>query len=347
MSKKANPTVIGGFVLGAMALVVAGVLAFGSGTLFRQAETFVSFFKGSVQGLTVGAPVSFRGVNIGKVSKILVNINPENEEIQIPVLMTFEADRISYTGTTKFRDLTIKRLIERGLRAQLVAQSLVTGQLMIELDFHPKSEIRYVGALPEYPELPTVPSDLEKLLKRVEEIPLEKIADSLSEILTAVKNITTSGHLDKIIENLAKVTRHLDQLVLNLDRQVQPVSRSITDTMESATDLVAGTNERIESISQQLAAAIDQADRLLRQIQAEATGIGDAIQKTAKTTQVTLNAAETATHRIGRMVASDSPLMYNLTSTLQQIATAAKALRNLAEYLERHPEALLQGKGGY
>ena len=84
MSSKANPTAIGAFVIGALAIAIGGVVALGGGKFFKDTTTYVMFFDSSVSGLRVGAPVEFRGVNVGSVTKILGTIG-EDLEIQIPV----------------------------------------------------------------------------------------------------------------------------------------------------------------------------------------------------------------------------------------------------------------------
>ncbi|PIU30854.1 MAG: hypothetical protein COT06_11295 [Syntrophobacteraceae bacterium CG07_land_8_20_14_0_80_61_8] len=347
MSKQANPKIIGLFVLGAIVLSIAGVLLFGAGTLFQRTRTFVTFFEGSVKGLAVGAPVAFRGVNMGKVSKILLSVDAEGKQIQIPVLLTFQPDQVSLSGESRLPVMNIEALIERGLRAQLVAQSLVTGQLMIELDFHPGTEARYVKGMPEYPELPTVPSDLEQLMKRVGELPLETIANSLSEILTQVKDITNSGNLNKILENVAALTGNADQLLISLNRELQPAAKSLTSAMDEVNGLVTDSRQQVKATLERLEAAIAQADRLFRSLQDDAGRITVAAEQTATAARATLSTTNSSVDRIGRLAAPDSPVLNQLTKALRELSASAKALRGLADYLERHPEALLRGKSGH
>lgn len=346
MSKQANPKIIGLFVLGAMALSIAGVLLFGAGTLFQRTRTFVTFFEGSVKGLNVGAPVAFRGVNIGKVSQILVDYDAKTQQIRIPVLMTMQPDKVNVASNETLPVLPIETLIERGLRAKLVAQSLVTGQLMIELDFYPGTEPRYVKAMTEYPELPTVPSDLEQLLKRVEELPLETIANSLSEILTQVKELTGSGDLNKILANVAALTGDADQLLISLNRELQPAAKSLTSAMDGVNALVTDSRQQVKTTLEQLEATIAQADRLFHSLQDDAGRITVAAEQTATAARTTLGTANTSVDRIGRLAAPDSPVLNQLNKALQELAASARALRGLTEYMERHPEALLRGKSG-
>jgi paraquat-inducible protein B len=96
--KRANPAVIGGFVIGAVALLVIGLLVFGGAGWFVQRDTFIAYFPGSVKGLHVGAPVDFRGVTIGQVKEIRVLFDPRQLDARIPVIMELDATQIDVAG---------------------------------------------------------------------------------------------------------------------------------------------------------------------------------------------------------------------------------------------------------
>src|SRR5207249_5081533 len=144
MGKKASPAIIGAFVLGAIALGVFGVLMFGSGRFFRNTARFVVFFPGTVDGLSVGAPVKVKGVEVGSVTDIRLRVagagtvNPKEmaEGIRIPVFIEVDNDKLSNLGANS-RNLnnpqTVKDLIAGGLRAQLATQSILTGLLFVQL----------------------------------------------------------------------------------------------------------------------------------------------------------------------------------------------------------------------
>ena len=141
MSKKASSTLIGGFVVGAAALTVAAVLIFGSGGFLKNKSAYVLYFDGNVAGLNVGAPVAFRGVTIGSVSKIVINFDTNDHSLRIPVFVELDTDKIKFVGGTSpniSEDSIVLDLVNRGLRAQLKVQSLVTGLLYVEFGFHPE-----------------------------------------------------------------------------------------------------------------------------------------------------------------------------------------------------------------
>src|SRR5512143_1986566 len=95
MSKKANKTLIGAFVVGAIALIIAGVVIFGSGKLFAPVRKFVMVFAGSVKGLNVGSAVIFRGVKIGAVTDIQLRVDPKNMTAVIPVYVEIDPRKIT------------------------------------------------------------------------------------------------------------------------------------------------------------------------------------------------------------------------------------------------------------
>src|SRR5262249_5629304 len=158
----------GGFVLGAIGLIVVAVPAFAGGQLFTQRMQTVAFFEGSVGGLSAGAPVTFRGVRIGEVTSVVVRYDTHDQTVLIPVHLEIEQSRINTVGTRKHNpEQNLGLLIERGLRAQLVTQSMVTGQQTVQLDFFPNTPIRLTGIEHGVPEIPTVPSSMDELTANV------------------------------------------------------------------------------------------------------------------------------------------------------------------------------------
>src|SRR5512139_3715931 len=127
MAKKVNRTLIGAFVLGAIILVVAGVMVFGSGKFFAKRNTVVMFFEGSVKGLNVGSPVVFRGVKIGEVTNVRLLFDPQKLSALIAVYAEVDPESftVSVPGEEKSvlekarRGALLKPLVEKGLKAQL------------------------------------------------------------------------------------------------------------------------------------------------------------------------------------------------------------------------------------
>ena len=163
MAKQASKTVIGVFVVGSIAMLIAAVIIFGSGDLFKERIKFVMFFEDSVKGLAVGAPVIWRGVQVGSVSSIVLQANPKNLTIDVPVVIEFDPDRIEIEGKrSRNPSEELKRLIAKGLRARMAIQSFVTGSSMIQIEFLPDTPVRLTGLDKEYPEIPTVRSAMDQ-----------------------------------------------------------------------------------------------------------------------------------------------------------------------------------------
>lgn len=209
MSKKANKTLIGAFVVGAVTLLILGLVVFGSGNLFRRTNKYVLFFDGSVKGLVVGAPVTFRGVKIGTVKDIILCYDPTKDLSFIPVIIETQPHRIKSTTDRRQKD-NIQSLINTGLRAQLDMQSFLTGQLAIMLDFFPDKPARLLGLMKEYPEIPTVPSPLGELQKNISDIPLKDIALNLQESMRSL-NITLKEARETIVFDVEDTLREVSQ----------------------------------------------------------------------------------------------------------------------------------------
>ena len=296
MSKLANRPLIGAFVLGALALAVAGVVFFGSGKFLRKVYKDVMFFEGSVKGLQIGAPVMFRGVQIGHVTNVVLQVNVKDLTAFIPVYVEIYPQKmVMIGGVQKIGQMDLPTLIENGLRAQLQLQSFVTGQLVVDLDFYPNTPIRLVGLEKEYPEIPTIPSDVEQLRKKLESLPINEIAERLNEALAGINRLVNSRDLRESIGSLNQSLKDADALVNNLNTKIAPqIASNIKETLSAAQDTLRETSNAVKNIN----------------------GIA----------------------------AKNANLGYEIDRTLEQIAELSRSIRVLADYLERHPEALLRGK---
>ena len=205
--KKANARAVGGFVIGAVLLAVGAVGVFGSGRFFEERGTVVAFFEGSLMGLRVGAPVEMRGVQIGTVTEFWAQVDPETLEFTFPVLMEIEQSRIRGISDADEDDDRLPELIENGLRAQLVTQSLVTGQQSIQMQFLPDSEVKFVETDLPYRQVPTVPSAFEEIADDVGEV-----IKRANVLLDRVNDILSGENRAQVGEILANVANAADEL---------------------------------------------------------------------------------------------------------------------------------------
>src|SRR5208283_4896093 len=329
MSKQASRTLIGAFVLGALVLVVAGIVVFGSDKFFRKVNKDVMFFSGSVKGLQVGAPVVFRGVQIGHVTNIVLEVNAKNLTAFVPVYTEIYPRKIVPIGDNNIYDYDqryLQALIEKGLRAQLQLQSFVTGQLMVNLDFYPNTPIRLVGLEKKYHEIPTIPSSLEQLTKRLEELPLKEIADRLNETLAGINRLVNSRDLQASIGSLHQLLKNSDVLVKHLNTEVGPIASDIKGTSDAAR------------------ATLAQLEKTLRFDEGVPGQLASEIKKTLSAADDTLKETRKAVENINGIAVQNANLGYEIGRTLDQIAELSRSIRILSEYLEQHPEAFLRGK---
>ena len=348
MSKPVSKTLIGGFVVGAVALVIAGVLIFGSGKFLTETYKMVMYFDGSVKGLNVGSPVVFRGVKIGSVTDIHLRYDPADMSVKIPVIIEIELDRIDIVGGMHRRrdpHKVIQELIARGLRARLQTQSLVTGQLMVELDFNLDKPMKLMGGDTGYPEIPTIPSPLEELSKKIEKVPIEEIFEKLLAAVEGVEKIVNSQEVKEIISSLSLAVEDARKLLQNVDSQVSPLALGIEKTFGDARKLVQNVNTQVQPLSASIKGAADEYGKLARNVDSQIEPLASSIEKSLEEVRAAVEQARKALAGAEGVLAEDSPLLYELENSLKEVSDAARAIRLLADYLKRHPEALLKGKG--
>ena len=321
MGKKANPAAVGAFVLGAIVLMVVAVIVLGSGRLFQKKHEYVLFFQGDVNGLRVGASVKLKGVEVGSVTRILLNINTErgpaqtvSSGVRIPVIIELQQSRLMTYGIKQINlddPQALRGLIESGLRAQLSMESFVTGVLYIDLDFHPGTPAQLVlpaNVNTPYQEIPTVATPLEqaqstasRLIAQLDQVDFGKLSQTITRTLESVSQLATSSQLKAAVDNLAKTERSLEraavgiqQATAKLDKQIDPLSSSLRASSQAAS--------------------------------------------------VALNQARTTLASIQDSFGQDSPLVYQTGKTMQDLDDAARSMNQLAEYLQRNPSAPVRGR---
>ncbi|MDJ0721022.1 MAG: MlaD family protein [Desulfobacterales bacterium] len=329
MSKKANTAMIGAFVIGAVILAVVGILAFGSGAFFRDRDQFVLYFDGDLKGLSVGAPVLFRGVPVGQVLDICVFYNSRDAEFDIPVYIETDNRRFHEVEPPPDEDLyrvdpnELDRLIKHGLRGQLSLQSLVTGQLAVSLDLLPGTPVnlRGDGSLPE---IPTVPSSIERLANALEELDLKTMVDNINTAMIELRDVIEERGLENLVQNFTRAAHEVAMLAEELRGRSGVMADEIKKTATSARGLIQNLDRQVDPVA-------DEAIRTMNQIQ-------DAMAK-----------AENELVKIERLTAdysADSDFGYDLSTALNEIAATARSVRALTEMLQQQPDVLLRGKTG-
>jgi len=347
MSKQASKTMIGGFVVGAVVLIFAGVMIFGTGQFMKKSYRFVLFFEGSIKGLDVGAPVIFRGVKVGSVADIFIDADVKTLSARIPVIIEMNPKSLKLRGGARNPAKNVPLLVKRGLKAQLGMQSLVTGQMQIELDYYPDEEIRLVGKDEKYPEIPTMPSTFDKLTKTISELPIEDLFGKLVATLGAVKNVVESPEILETVKTLKLSVTDLRKLINDLGAQVKPLSASIDSTIKDYGNLAKNTDKQIGPLVSDVRTTVNSYGKLARDIDRHVDPIGKDVGKAIKVATSALKRAESSIKGIEDVVSKDSIMTNQIKTTLRELSAAARSIRAWADYLERHPEALIRGKGRY
>ena len=361
MSQRANPTVVGAFVVGALALVVIGILVFGSGAVLRERIQVVAFFTGNVRGLQEGSAVEFRGVRVGSVKKIQLLLDVDSNELLIPVYMELETRSLVLSGSAEHADNAeaipfLDELVAQGLRARLDLKSIVTGQLAVGLDMHPNTRIARIGAIDDAYELPTVPSTLDRVVQALQDLPLQEIAAKLINTLDRTSELVGDENLAAVLRDAAGTAADARQLMTDLRTHIGPavvdaretlretrtalqeLGGHATTTLDDYRGLARNTTDKVTSLT-------DTMDKALKELGGIRASLDARIAPVAKSAEATLGEARGTLANARNLLAEDSRTQYNLNVALEELAAAARSLRIMADYLERNPDALLKGKG--
>jgi paraquat-inducible protein B len=291
---------------------------------YARKSNWLLHFNGSVRGLAVGAPVEFRGIRIGKVLDVNLEYEMDKNTIRIPVLIEIEPDRIGTNskipwGTERRR--IMDDLVEKGLRAQLKTGNLITGQLLVDLDMHPEAPAVRINWEGKYPELPTIPAPIDEitasltqLLQKLGKVPIEQIGSNLNETVQGANRLVNASQLRETVAALNETLKQVQQLVAQMNTTMAP------ELQQAATRLNA-TLKQTQILSEKFNAKV-------------APQIGS-----------TLVQAQQTLADIGNTVGTDSALNRELKRVLAELSQAVRSIRVMADYLERHPDALIYGKG--
>jgi paraquat-inducible protein B len=346
MSKKSSPAAIGGFVLGAIVLLVVGIVAFSSGKLFREKALYVSYFPGTVAGLSVGAPVQFQGVQVGQVVDIKLDYYRDEGRFSIPVTYELWADRLrtrdadgriveTVIGASQE---SLKILVEqRGLRAQLTSLSLVTGQYVVSLEMLPGTDFVYVGADAGLLEVPTVEGARDKLRDAFQNLDLQGLVSKASRALEAVTAFVESEDFRNLPSNVEGLIGDARDTIKDLDAKVEAIGDKVDVTLTDYQTLARTATARVDT----LADAVEETAGALGTL---STNVNQKVEPLARSVDATLKSAKQTFETYDDLAAPESATRTNLDVLLEEAAGAARSLRILADYLEQNPDALIKGK---
>jgi paraquat-inducible protein B len=319
MAKRVSPTAIGVFVVASFALVVAAIIVVGVGNLFQKPLRFICVFQGDLNGLKVGAPVKFKGVQIGSVAEIRLRLALSQGEllakyrnIGLPVIVDLDDSQVREKGGTGeagtpqgFTDF-----LDRGLRAQLRTESFLTGLLYVDVDLHPNTPLVLAvkpGTSP-YREIPTIPTKLEavqedaaRALAKFDSIDFQALVVSLTDAAKSIKTLTSSPQITATLASL-------DKAAVNLN-----------GTLTSVRLAVDNVNGRFGPLVENLRRNSDEVN-------------------------LTLNETRAALSNLQESLEPDSPLLVRLNQALDQLTTTSRSVGELTDYLQENPSSLVRGR---
>jgi phospholipid/cholesterol/gamma-HCH transport system substrate-binding protein len=325
MSQKANPTLIGAFVFGAIIIAIGAVVYFGSADLFAKKQQYVTYFQQSVNGLGIGSNVKYKGVTVGKVTKVQLKFQGASEPPIVKVLYEIDTNNLlnKYGLSINITDRkTHDKAVQAGFRAKLDFESLISGQLFIALDFYRDATpaVLQEGSNSDVFEIPPQPSDIEAILTNLTKaignlgsIDFAALAKDLQSLLVSARDGIDSMHLDRLGTSLNSASNSISNLA-NGDQ----VKRAL-DSVHDAFDQLTATLKNLSPAIGDLKPTLDQAKGALTNLQR-------------------------STAELNQILKPDSSLRYQLDSSLSEINAAAAAIQQLSDFLQRHPNSILFGR---
>ena len=295
--------------------------------MFRSTDTFVLYFEGNLQGLTVGAPVLFQGVPVGEVKSIKVFYKSGTSDFIVPVVIETQHERFheleSETGEyAEHIDKTeIDRLVRAGLRGQLSLQSLVTGQLAISLAMLPDTPVNLRGK-GKMMEIPTVPSSFERLAQALDELDLGKLVDNVNRAMNALEEMIAEEALENLIADIDKAAVEVGSLANELRGHAKVATDEFQMTAQSARGLMRSVDNQVDPVANEAVQTLEEIQKAMAQ---------------AEKTLVTID-------ELAADYTEESSFNFQLTIALEEFSATMRSLRALSDMLQQQPDALLRGR---
>jgi len=316
MSESRKPFLIGAFLLSGVALLVAGLLLLSRDSLLSRPVEYVVYFTGALDGLDVGADVTYRGVKVGNVQQINLSYDRTLNDVVMPVTIRINSESARSKKKDRGFDHSIEPLITRGLRAQLQTPSLLTGKAIVALDFSPEQPgyIRDPHII-DLPAIPTVPSRIDQiadvlrdLAKGLKEMPLKETLEAANKTLLAFERIATAPETQAGLHSLSVSLANFEKI----SQQLQQRLPGMLDNVHSGSVELKDALVDVRHAAQSARDALQQMDAMVSDGR--------------------------------RSLGPQSELQYELLQSLQDLGQASKALQRTAESLEQQPQSIIFGK---
>ena len=322
MSKKANTTSIGLFIVTGLALGVIGLLLFSSSKMFSKTLDVIVYFNDSLNGLREGAPVKFRGVIIGSVKRVMVRFNQAPDDFALPVICAIEEklvrERLGEGSAEFFTSRAMEERIQAGFRASLQTESLVTGLLYIDTRFNPKAPLPVFHQLEKiYPEIPTEPTQIQQFFENLASFDIKTLQKNLNGLILRLDHTIGEFDASEINRGITNLLCSVNALVTSAD--ITNALAGIRPTLDQYRELAVKVTSKVDPLSDSITNTLVEAKRALGQMR----GAGENLRL---------------------MLAPDSPVRNDLDLALEHLAGAAHSVSALADFLREHPNALIVGR---
>ena len=319
--KADRQTAVGAFVLGGVALALAAIVLFGRFNFLNPSIRAAIVFQDSIKGLSVGAPVTFRGVRVGAVESIGIEFDPKTKVAYIPVTVKLEPGHALITRPKGDDTVRLPDLISRGLRAELNVQSFVTGQSQIDLDFDPASAPILHASITDLPEIPTRQSTLQRATEQLSQLPLRELTDNTAATLESLRGLAEK-----------------------LDRDLPPLVNSLQRTADRSADAADNAGQAIKAVQSRLDVTLSAVDQAAASGNRQLDQRGAELHTLLSASNQTIVQVRDLVSSLKSLTAEHAGSRTNIESTLRDLAAAAAALRGFASDVEHDPQLLLTGR---
>ena len=332
MSRKPNAVRVGVFALLGLGLLLAALVAVFGARLFAPSERAVLLFSGSVYGLQLGSPVVFRGVRLGSVKSM--DVSSEGGRFALPVVVDLDSERVR-TIHGQGGDEPLAALVQQGLSAQLATQSLLTGQLYVDLDLRGPGQSAQRDAQGRI-QIPTTLTRFQSLQQQLDGVDVSRMSKDLAETLAAARGLISGPEIKQTLAELAQASAALARLAVSMDKRLPGLADTAQGTLRQAGDAsvrVGGAADRVTGAADRVGSAAVRAEALLT----PGSPLLASVQQAADELARSASALRSAT-------SDDSASLQSVQRAMGDVSRAARAVRELADQIEQQPQSLIRGR---
>lgn len=343
--RKTRPAFIGLFVIGAAIISIGGILAFGGARWFEPSGSAILYFEESVGGLSAGSGVNFRGVRIGEVERVSLEIDAETADAIIPVRIRITPGGLFDNNQSDSIEEALERWIEQGLSGQLHSQNLLTGQLSIKLDFRPDANARSRDRHTAEPQIPVVASEVEQFREALTEIDWRSMVGQIEDTLTAMTGLATTlqDELSGAGESMSRTAIAAESLVDEVRLTLETLSESTQSSLQAFTALNQDASASLNRLESQISESMTSIERLVNNTDENLSSRGDELSRVLEQTEATMANIERVSEQLSSLTHPRSAERDDLQRALRDLATAGATLRRFANTLENNPNMLIFG----